>query len=330
MILMSHLGRPKAGAFEERFSLAPVASRLAELLDMNVELKANWRHDFDVSRGSVSLIENVRFEYGETENDSQLSQEFANLCDVFVMDAFGTAHRSHASTVGVTNFVDDVCAGHLMAAEVDALAKIMQEPQRPLMAVIGGAKVSTKIDVLHRLSGLADSIIVGGGMANTFMLANGFAVGNSLVEPDLVDITKEIQSKVHVAPIVDVMTAHEVNDAVSASLRLVDEVESDEMILDIGPETARQFSAALEKAKTIIWNGPMGVFEYSQFGEGTRVVATAIAGSQAFSVAGGGDTLAAIERYDVRDGIGYISTGGGAFLEFIAGRKLPGIVALEN
>ena len=330
VILMSHLGRPKAGVVDEKYSLAPVAVRLSEILTTSVHFIRDWQNGLKPDAGRVYLIENLRFEHGETENDPKFSSRLAELCDVFVMDAFGTAHRAHSSTAGIGQFVDTVCAGFLMAEEMNALSKILQEPQHPLVAVIGGAKVSTKIDVLNRLSGLADMIIVGGGMANTFMLSDGYPVGNSLVEPDLVDTVRDIQSKVDVMPVVDVMTAPAMSGSESATLRLADEVGSDEMILDIGPETARRYAAKIEQAKMIVWNGPMGVFEHPQFGEATRLVATAISEAAGFSVAGGGDTLAAIEQYSVRDGIGYISTGGGAFLEFLEGSQLPGIKVLET
>ena len=330
VILMSHLGRPTVGSYEEKFSLAPVAKRLSELLGYQVSFVRDWKSGFEVDPGSVCMIENLRFEHGETDNDGEFSRTLAQLCDVFVMDAFGTAHRAHASTAGITRYVNEVCAGFLMADEISALSKIMHNPEKPLIAIVGGAKVSTKVDVLNRLSKIADSIIVGGGMANTFLLADGHQVGKSLVEPDFVDVIQAIKSRVRVLPLVDVMVGTSISASEPATLRLVDEVEPDDMVLDIGPESARRFAAEIERASTIMWNGPMGVFEHLQYGEGTRVVANAITESKGFSVAGGGDTLAAIDRYGVRGGIDYISTGGGAFLEFIEGQRLPGVVALES
>lgn len=329
VILMSHLGRPTAGSYEEKFSLAPVAERLSELLGSDVTLVKDWTSGFEIDLHRVCMIENLRFEHGETDNDAEFSRTLAQLCDVFVMDAFGTAHRAHASTAGITQYVNEVCAGFLMAGEINALSKIMHNPEKPLIAIVGGAKVSTKVDVLNRLSKIADSIIVGGGMANTLLLADGNEVGKSLVEPDFVDVIQAIKSGVRVLPLVDVMVGTSISASEPATLRLVDEVKQEEMVLDIGPESARRFAAEIERASTILWNGPMGVFEHLQYGEGTRVVASAIAESKGFSVAGGGDTLAAIDRYGVRGGIDYISTGGGAFLEFIEGRPLPGVISLE-
>lgn len=329
VILMSHLGRPTAGSYEEKFSLAPVAERLSELLGSDVTLVKDWTSGFEVDFHRVCMIENLRFEHGETDNDAEFSRTLSQLCDVFVMDAFGTAHRAHASTAGITQYVNEVCAGFLMAGEISALSKIMHNPEKPLIAIVGGAKVSTKVDVLNRLSKIADSILVGGGMANTLLLADGHQVGKSLVEPHFVDVVRAIKSRVRVLPLVDVMVGTSISAYEPATLRLVEEVEPEEMVLDIGPESARRFAAEIERASTILWNGPMGVFEHLQYGEGTRVVANAITESKGFSVAGGGDTLAAIDRYGVRGGIDYISTGGGAFLEFIEGRPLPGVISLE-
>jgi len=332
VLVVSHLGRPTEGkdaTSEPDSSLAPVAKRLAELLKRDVPLVSNWIDGVDVRPGEIKLLENVRWLKGEGKDDDALARKMAQLCDVYVMDAFGTAHRAQVSTHGIAKYAKVACAGPLLAAELDALGKALAHPKRPMYAVVGGSKVSTKLEVLDRLAEIADAIIVGGGIANTFIAAQGYGVGKSLYEAELVDAAKRIAAKVDVPLPVDVMTAPKFDEAAPATLRLIDEVGPDEMILDIGPETARQFAARLAKAGTILWNGPVGVFEFDQFGEGTRVLAEAIAESSAFSIAGGGDTLAAIDKYGVTDGISYISTGGGAFLEFVEGKTLPAVAILE-
>ncbi|HET6471564.1 MAG TPA: phosphoglycerate kinase [Pseudomonadales bacterium] len=332
VLVVSHLGRPTEGkdaTSEPDSSLAPVARRLTELLKRDVPLVANWIDGVDVKPGEIKLLENVRWLKGEGKDDDALARKMAQLCDVYVMDAFGTAHRAQVSTHGIAKYARVACAGPLLAAELDALGKALAHPKRPMYAVVGGSKVSTKLEVLDRLAEIADAIIVGGGIANTFIAAQGYSVGKSLYEADLVDAAKRIAKKVDVPLPVDVMTAPKFDETAPATLRLIDEVGPDEMILDIGPETARQFAARLGTAGTILWNGPVGVFEFDQFGEGTRVLAEAIAESAAFSIAGGGDTLAAIDKYGVTDGISYISTGGGAFLEFVEGKTLPAVAILE-
>ena len=332
VLVVSHLGRPTEGkdaTSEPDSSLAPVARRLTELLKRDVPLVANWIDGVAVQPGEIKLLENVRWLKGEGKDDDALAQKMAKLCDVFVMDAFGTAHRAQVSTHGIAKYAKVACAGPLLAAELEALGKALAHPKRPMYAVVGGSKVSTKLEVLDRLAEIADAIIVGGGIANTFIAAQGYSVGKSLYEADLVDAAKRIAKKVDVPLPVDVMTAPKFDESSPAKLRLIDEVGPDEMILDIGPETARQFAVRLAQAGTILWNGPVGVFEFDQFGEGTRVLAEAIAASPAFSIAGGGDTLAAIDKYGVTDGISYISTGGGAFLEFVEGKTLPAVAILE-
>ena len=330
VVLVSHLGRPRPGERDPALSLAPVASALGDALGCAVPLVDDWKDGVDVGSAEVVLLENIRFEAGETTNDPALARRLAALCDVFVMDAFGTAHRAHASTVGVAEAADAACAGPLLAAELDALGRVLDDPARQLVAVVGGAKVSTKLDVLESLARVADSIVVGGGIANTFLLASGVEIGTSLAEPDQVDVAMRIMSQVDVPIPVDLMTAPAVDAALPARLRHCGEVGSSEMILDIGPETARRLSDLVAKAGTILWNGPLGVFEFDQFGEGTRALAEAIGSARAYSVAGGGDTLAAIEKYGVGEGISYQSTGGGAFLEYLAGETLPAVAALEG
>jgi phosphoglycerate kinase len=331
VIVMSHLGRPEEGRHDERYSLAPVAERLGELLGRAVPLIRDWRiSGARVNPGEIVLLENVRFLHGEASDDDALAQMLGQLCDIFVMDAFATAHRAQASTHGVAKYAPVACAGPLLAAELDALEKALEEPQRPLVAIVGGAKVSTKLEVLESLADLADQIIVGGGIANTFIAAAGRNVGQSLHEPDLLDAARRIAAKVDVPLPVDVMVGKRFDESEPAVVKLPEEVSDDDMILDIGPETARQWAARLVDAGTILWNGPVGVFEFDQFGEGTRVLAEAIAASKAFSIAGGGDTLAAIDKYGVAERISYISTGGGAFLEFVEGKTLPAVVVLAR
>jgi len=333
VMLMSHLGRPKEGIASPEFSLAPVAARLAELLGAPVPLIDNWIDGVDVEPGQVVLLENVRFLVGEKGCDPELSKRMASLCDIFVMDAFGTAHRAQASTYGVAEQAAVACAGPLLSNELDALAQALDNPARPMVAIVGGSKVSTKLTVLEALSGIVDTLIVGGGIANTFIAAAGHEVGKSLCEKDMLPIASNLAANEDGATIpvpTDVVVARAFAADATAETRAVDEVREDELILDIGPKTAEQFAAIIAKAGTVIWNGPVGVFEFDQFGGGTETLAKAIAASSAFSVAGGGDTLAAIDKYGVADGISYISTGGGAFLEFVEGKVLPAVEVLER
>jgi len=334
VMLMSHLGRPTEGKPEDKFSLVPVAKRLAELLGIPVTLKIDWIDGVEIAPGQVVLLENVRFLVGEKDCDENLSRKLADLCDVFVMDAFGTAHRAHASTYGVAKYAPIACAGPLLSNELEALAKALNNPARPMIAIVGGSKVSTKLTVLDALAGIVDQLIVGGGIANTFVAAAGHKVGKSLYEPDMLDIATALANddtgRADIPLPVDVVIASEFSSEATAVVRAVKDVGEDELILDIGPETAKSFAAMIESAGTIIWNGPLGVFEFDQFGEGTRTIATAIARSQAFSIAGGGDTLAAIDKYGIADDLSYISTGGGAFLEFVEGKKLPAVQILEE
>lgn len=330
VLVMSHLGRPQEGVFDAAYSLAPVAARVGELLGRNVPLIDDWRSGVAVAPGDIVMLENVRFLEGEKADSDDLSKQLAGLCDIYVMDAFATAHRAQASTHGVARFAPVACAGPLLAAELDALEKALADPRRPLVAIVGGSKVSTKLEVLDALAGLADQIIVGGGIANTFIAAAGYPVGTSLWEAGLVEAAARVAEKVQVPVPVDVMVAKRFDESEPAVVKLVDAVAEDDMIMDIGPETARQWAARLADAGTILWNGPVGVFEFDQFGEGTRVLAEAIATSSAFSIAGGGDTLAAIDKYGVREGVSYISTGGGAFLEFVEGKTLPAVAVLAS
>ncbi len=334
VMLMSHLGRPVEGQPDEQFSLAPVAARLSALLNVDVPLITDWIDGVAVAPGKVVLLENVRFLRGEKAADDALAKKMAALCDVFVMDAFGTAHRAQASTYGVAKFAPEVCAGPLLANELAALGKALHKPARPLVAIVGGSKVSTKLTVLDALAGLVDQLIVGGGIANTFIAAAGHPVGKSLHEPDMLDTAKKLAAnasdRADIPAPVDVVVATEFSADAIALVKTVQEVADDELILDIGPKTAANFAALIASAGTVIWNGPVGVFEFDQFGEGTRVIAEAIANSKAFSVAGGGDTLAAIDKYGVADRISYISTGGGAFLEFVEGKTLPAVEILEQ
>ena len=329
VLLVSHLGRPKPGERDATLSLAPVAEALSRKLGGDVRLIEDWRRGVRLDAGDVALLENIRFEAGELEDDERLGRALAALCDVFVMDAFGTAHRAHASTSAVARFAPAACAGPLLACELQALGKALANPARPLVAIIGGSKVSTKLGVLQSLAATADHLLIGGGMVNTFLAAQGVEVGASAVERRF-DEVRRIMATTDVPMPVDVMTAHAIEPAAPARLRPLAEIEAYELVLDIGPETARRFASMVREAGTVLWNGPLGVFEFDQFGEGTRVVAEAVAASGAFSVAGGGDTLAAIDKYGVGDGVSYLSTGGGAFLEFVEGRKLPGVEALRR
>jgi phosphoglycerate kinase len=334
VVVLSHLGRPQEGKHDSAFSLAPVANHLAELTDIPVGFAETWLDGVDVEPGQVMICENVRFNPGEKDDDERLARRMAALCDVFVMDAFGTAHRAQASTHGVARFADVACAGPLFAAEIEALSKALKDPARPLVAIIGGAKVSTKLGVLESLAQRVDKLVVGGGIANTFIAAAGHPVGKSLHEPDLVPVAARLSasagSRAAEIPIPeDVIVARALAADAKARLKPISQVDAEDMILDIGPKTAARYAALVAEAGTVVWNGPVGVFEHDQFGEGTRTLAKAIADSAAFSIAGGGDTLAAIEKYAVWDKISYISTGGGAFLEFMEGRKLPAMEVLE-
>ena len=332
VMVVSHLGRPTEGADAKRepqFSLAPVAARLTQLLGRKVALVSDWIDGVSIVPGEIQLLENVRWIPGEGANDDALARRMAKLCDIFVMDAFGTAHRAQVSTHGIAKYAPIACAGPLLAAELDALGRALAKPARPMVAVVGGSKVSTKLEVLDRLAEIADTIIVGGGIANTFIAAQGHGIGKSLYEAELLDAARKIAKKVDVPLPVDVVTAPSLDAAAKATLRAVGDVRADEMILDIGPETAKNFAKRLKGAGTILWNGPVGVFEFDQFGEGTRVLAHAIATSRGFSIAGGGDTLAAIDKYGVAEKISYVSTGGGAFLEFVEGKRLPAVDILE-
>lgn len=336
VMLMSHLGRPKEGQFDEQASLAPVAARLAQLMKVKkVRLIRNWLEGCEVASGEVVLCENVRFNVGEEADDDALAKKMAALCDVFVMDAFATAHRAQASTHGVAKYATIACAGPLLCAELDALAQALHQPRHPLVAIVGGSKVSTKLTILKSLTEKVDQLIVGGGIANTFIAATGQNVGHSLYEPDLVDeaksIIRAIQDEGGTLPIpVDVVVAKEFSETAKGTIKRVSELSPDDRILDIGPDSALHLADLLDKAGTIIWNGPVGVFEFPAFSKGTETIAKAIARSSAFSIAGGGDTLAAIEKFGIQDKISYISTGGGAFLEFLEGKKLPAVAILEK
>lgn len=331
VMVMSHLGRPTEGEYEEKYSLAPVAEHLSVLLKRPVPLIRNWLNtDFDVAEGDLVVLENVRFNAGEKKDNEELAKKMAALCDVFVMDAFGTAHRAQASTHGVAKFAPTACAGPLLANELDALAKALDAPARPMMAIVGGSKVSTKLEVLNSLSDKCDQLIVGGGIANTFLAAAGKPVGKSLCEHDLIPVAQTLMAKVHIPLPVDVVVAKTFAEDAEATVKSVDDVAEDDMILDIGPKSAQSLAELLKAAGTIIWNGPVGVFEFDQFGEGTRTISMAIAESQGFSIAGGGDTLAAVDKYAIADQVSYISTGGGAFLEFVEGKVLPAVAVLEQ
>ena len=329
VIVMSHLGRPTEGEFEEKFSMQPVANYLSEALGKDVPVVKDFANGVDVADGELVLLENVRFNKGEKKDEDDLAKAYASLCDVFVMDAFGTAHRAQASTHGVAKFAPIACAGPLLAAELDALGKALDKPERPLVAIVGGSKVSTKLEVLESLSDLCDQIIVGGGIANTFLAAAGKPVGKSLYEADLVPQAKALMEKVSIPVPTDVVCAKEFAENAADTLKSADDVLEDDMIFDIGPDSAAALAEQLKEAKTIIWNGPVGVFEFDQFGQGTKALSLAIAESAGFSIAGGGDTLAAVDKYDIADKVSYISTGGGAFLEFVEGKVLPAVAMLE-
>ncbi|AKX47419.1 phosphoglycerate kinase [Thiopseudomonas alkaliphila] len=330
VLVCSHLGRPEEGQFSQENSLAPVAEYLSTALGREVPLVRDYLEGVEVKPGEIVLLENVRFNLGEKKNTDELAQQYAALCDVFVMDAFGTAHRAQGSTHGVAKFAKVACAGPLLAAELEALGKALDQPAQPMAAIVAGSKVSTKLDVLNSLAEICDQLIVGGGIANTFLAAAGYPVGKSLYEAELVETAKAIAAKVSVPLPVDVVVAKAFAADAEATVKAVADVAADDMILDIGPETAASFAELLKSSGTILWNGPVGVFEFDQFGNGTKVLAEAIAQSSAFSIAGGGDTLAAIDKYNVAQNISYISTGGGAFLEFVEGKVLPAVEILEQ
>lgn len=334
VLVLSHLGRPKEGQFDADSSLAPVAAWLGEQLGSPVRLVTDYLDGVDVAAGEVVVLENCRMNVGEGKDDDALAQKYAALCDIFVMDAFGTAHRAQASTHGVIKFAPVAAAGPLLSAELDALGKALQEPARPLLAIVAGSKVSTKLTLLDNLIGKVDQLIVGGGIANTFIAAMGLPIGNSLYEPDLIDAAKKVlaDAKARGAEVpmpVDVVVAPTFSAQAPATVKAVDAVNDDEMILDIGPRTAEIYAGLIAKAGTVVWNGPVGVFEFDAFGKGTETLARAIAASPAFSIAGGGDTLAAVDKYGIADDVSYISTGGGAFLEFLEGKELPAVTALK-
>ncbi|MCH9026304.1 MAG: phosphoglycerate kinase [Proteobacteria bacterium] len=334
LMLISHLGRPREGEYQEEFSLAPVAKRLSSMLGLKVRLEKDWLDGLSIDDGEVVLCENVRFHPGEKSNDDKLSRKMAALADIFVMDAFATAHRTHASTHGVARYAPIACAGPLLVGEMQALSQALENPARPLVAIVGGSKVSSKLTILKTLAEKVDQLVLGGGIANTFIAAAGHPVGKSLYEPDMLDAAREVSEfaarrGASIPLPSDVVVATEFSDTAEADVRAVDQVEDDQMILDIGPDTAEVLAGIVRDAGTIVWNGPVGVFEIDQFGEGTRTLANAIAESSAFSIAGGGDTLAALEKYKLTAQISYISTGGGAFLEFLEGKTLPAVAVLQ-
>ncbi len=330
VMVMSHLGRPTEGEYNSEYSLAPVARHMASLLGQDVGIQAEWRAGLDIEPGQVVLLENVRFNVGEKSDSDELGQAYAGLCDIFVMDAFGTAHRAQASTHAVAKAAPIACAGPLLVAELKALEQALAAPARPMTAIVGGSKVSTKLTVLETLSDKVDQLIVGGGIANTFLKAAGYPVGKSLCEDDLVDTAKALLEKVSIPLPVDVVTAKEFSSDAPATVKLVGEVAEDDMILDIGPQSAAALAEQLQSAGTILWNGPVGVFEFEAFSKGTQVISEAIARSPGFSLAGGGDTLAAIDQFGIAADVSYISTGGGAFLEYVEGKVLPAVAVLEQ
>jgi phosphoglycerate kinase len=334
VMVMSHLGRPTEGEYSEEFSLRPVVRYLSDVLECPVRLAKDYLEGVELDSGELVILENVRFNLGEKKDDTILAKQYAALCDVYVMDAFGTAHRAQASTHGVGKFAPIACSGPLLSAELSALGKALDNPARPMVAIVGGSKVSTKLTVLESLSGKVDQLIVGGGIANTFIAAKGNNVGKSLYEPDLVDEANRLLAAARAnggdIPVpIDVITGKEFSETAQASLKAVGDVDEDDMIFDIGPQSAIQLAEIIQNAGTIVWNGPVGVFEFDQFGSGTKTIANAIAESKAFSIAGGGDTLAAVDKYDIADRVSYISTGGGACLEFLEGKELPAVVMLE-
>lgn len=335
VMVMSHLGRPEEGQYEDQYSLQPVVDHLSGLLSQPVRLVKDYLNGVELDENELVILENVRFNSGEKKDHEALAKQYASLCDIFVMDAFGTAHRAQASTHGVAKFAATACAGPLLSQELEALGKALHNPKRPMLAIVGGSKVSSKLTVLESLSSKVDQLIVGGGIANTFIAANGHPVGKSLYEPDLIPEAKRLMQAAKDAggeiPVpVDVVTGQEFSETTKASLKSVDEVTEQDMIFDIGPQTSERLAELIKQAGTIVWNGPVGVFEFDQFGEGTKAIAMAIAQSSAFSIAGGGDTLAAVDKYEIADKVSYISTGGGAFLEFLEGKTLPAVAMLES
>ena len=330
VMITSHLGRPQEGQYDSQFSLQPVVDWLAERLPNKVRLQKDWLQGVEAEAGTLVVLENCRFNVGEKANDETLAKQMAALCDIYVNDAFGTAHRAQASTHGVAQFAPVACAGPLLAAELDALAKALDNPKRPMVAVVGGSKVSTKLTVLEALSDKVDQLIVGGGIANTFLAAAGHPVGKSLYEPDLVDNAKALMSKTNIPIPTDVVTATEFSETAVATTKDASAVTGDDMILDVGPDSAAALAEILATAGTIIWNGPLGVFEFDQFSGGTEVLSLAIAKADGFSIAGGGDTLAAVDKFDISEKVSYISTGGGAFLEFVEGKELPAVAILQQ
>ena len=330
VMVISHLGRPEEGVYSDEFSLQPVADYMATKLPCPVRLVKDYLDGVEVNENEVVVLENCRFNKGEKKNNEELSRKYAALCDVFVMDAFGTAHRAQATTYGVAEFAPVACAGPLLAAELEALGKAMDNPARPMVAIVGGSKVSTKLPVLNSLLKVADQLIVGGGIANTFMAAAGHKVGKSLCEEDLIPTAKELAEKTHIPEFVDVVVGKEFSETTPAVTKDLADVADDDMIFDLGPKSMANIEEVIKNAKTILWNGPAGVFEFDQFAEGSKALANAIADSDAFSVAGGGDTIAAIQKFGVTSKISYISTGGGAFLEFVEGKKLPAVEILEK
>lgn len=329
VMVTSHLGRPTEGVFDAAFSLQPVVNYLNDALDCNVKLVKDYLDGLELNSGELVVLENVRFNKGEKKNEDQLAKQYAALCDVFVMDAFGTAHRAQASTYGVGMFAPIACAGPLLANELEALGKAMDKPARPMVAIVGGSKVSSKLTVLASLSKIADQLVVGGGIANTFIAAAGYNVGKSLYEADLLDTAKKLMEECAIPLATDVVCAKTFDENAEGVIKHVSEVEDDDMILDLGPDSTQQLAEILKNAKTILWNGPVGVFEFKNFEAGTKGIAEAIAASDAFSVAGGGDTLAAIDQFGIKADVSYISTGGGAFLEFVEGKVLPAVEMLE-
>jgi phosphoglycerate kinase len=330
VILMSHLGRPTEGEYNAAYSMAPVAKHLSQLLGQPVPLEQSWTKGLEQANGELVMLENVRFNPGEKKNDDTLAKGYAKLCDIFVMDAFGTAHRAQASTHGVAKYAPEVCAGPLLARELDALERAIANPAAPVAAIVGGSKVSTKLMVLETLAEKVDQLIVGGGIANTFLAAAGKPVGKSLYEPDLIPVAKALMDRVNIPLPTDVVVGKEFSATAEARIIAAEEVADDDMIFDIGPESARNLAGIISSMGTIIWNGPVGVFEFDQFGEGTKAISLAIAKSAGFSIAGGGDTLAAVDKYDIAQDVSYISTGGGAFLEYVEGKELPAVAILQQ
>ncbi len=330
VMLMSHRGRPTEGEPSDEFTLQPIADRLTELLGITVRLETNWLDGVDMNDGDVVLCENVRFNVGEMSNDDDLSKRMAAMCDIFAMDAFGTAHRAQASTHGVAKYAPIACSGPLLSGELEALGKALDNPARPMVAIVGGSKVSTKLTVLESLSKIVDQLVVGGGIANTFIAAQGHNVGKSLCEDDLIPTAKKLMEDCEIPVPTDVVCGKEFSETAPATIKASSEVEDDDMIFDVGPDSATQLAEIMKNAGTIVWNGPVGVFEFDQFADGTKTLGMAIAESDAFSIAGGGDTLAAVDKYNIEDKVSYISTGGGAFLEFLEGKKLPAVAILEE